>query len=56
MVADWADWAATQVEQWPDDPSRAVADPAMLAGVARRAQWSVPNRAPTRRESAGGGD
>ena len=22
MVAQWADWASTQVEQWPDDPSR----------------------------------
>ena len=26
MVAEWADWATEQVEQWPEDPSRAVAD------------------------------
>jgi PadR family transcriptional regulator AphA len=39
MVARWADWAGEQVEQWPDDPGGATADPAALAEVARRAQW-----------------
>lgn len=39
MVARWADWAAGQVEGWPDDAARAVADPAELAEIARRADW-----------------
>lgn len=28
MVADWAVWANGIVEAWPDDPSRAILDPA----------------------------
>ena len=39
MVARWADWAGDQVEQWPDDPGDAKVDPAVLAEVAKRAQW-----------------
>ncbi len=40
MVARWADWAGDQVESWPEDPARAVADPADLAEIAERAGWS----------------
>jgi PadR family transcriptional regulator AphA len=40
MVADWADWAAEQVERWPDDPSRAAnPDPEVFEAVGRRARW-----------------
>jgi PadR family transcriptional regulator AphA len=40
MVADWADWAAEQVERWPDDPSRATnPDPEVFEAVGRRARW-----------------
>lgn len=39
LVASWADWAGGIVEQWPEDPARAVADPAGLAEIARRADW-----------------
>jgi DNA-binding PadR family transcriptional regulator len=39
LVARWAEWAAVHVEQWPDDPSRAVADEAAMAEIAERADW-----------------
>ncbi|MGY1633760.1 PadR family transcriptional regulator [Geodermatophilus sp. SYSU D01186] len=39
LVADWADWATTQVEQWPDDPAGASADGAQQTETARRARW-----------------
>ncbi|MEV0354942.1 PadR family transcriptional regulator [Nocardia sp. NPDC050697] len=39
MVARWADWAGEQARTWPDDPADAVADPAQLAEIARRAAW-----------------
>ena len=39
MVARWAEWAAEQVEQWPDDPRAAVADPAALRDIVERASW-----------------
>lgn len=39
MVAEWAEWAAGQVEQWPDDPAQAVPDRAALERVVRRAEW-----------------
>ena len=39
MVARWAAWATQQVEQWPDQPGDAVADPDDLADIARRATW-----------------
>ncbi|MFC8525797.1 PadR family transcriptional regulator [Nocardia sp. NPDC057227] len=42
MVARWSDWAAGQVASWPDDPAQAVADPAALAEIARRADWASP--------------
>ncbi|MXM66455.1 PadR family transcriptional regulator [Streptomyces sp. HUCO-GS316] len=40
LVAEWADWAATVVEQWPDEPRDATADPDELAETVRRAAWS----------------
>jgi DNA-binding PadR family transcriptional regulator len=39
MVADWADWAAHQVDGWPDDPRRAEPDRAQLEEIAQRADW-----------------
>jgi len=36
-VAQWADWAATVVDGWPDDPSLAVPDRADLDETNRRA-------------------
>jgi PadR family transcriptional regulator, regulatory protein AphA len=39
MVAQWAEWAATQVEEWPDDPAHAVPDQAALEQIVRRAEW-----------------
>jgi PadR family transcriptional regulator, regulatory protein AphA len=39
LVARWADWAAGEVEQWPDDPAEAVPDQAALEDIARRADW-----------------
>ena len=39
MVAEWAEWAAGQVEHWPDHPAQAVADRAALEQVVRRAEW-----------------
>jgi hypothetical protein len=56
MVAEWAEWAAEQVEGWPEDPSRAVAEPALLAEVGRRAEWDRPRVPQTRRGTSGTGD
>lgn len=39
MVANWADWAAAMVEQWPDDPGRAEPDLEAMKEIVRRAQW-----------------
>lgn len=39
MVAQWAEWAAGQVEQWPDDPAQAVPDQAAFEQIVRRAEW-----------------
>jgi len=39
MVADWADWASTQVQGWPDDPAQAVPDPAAQRESVHRAEW-----------------
>ena len=39
MVARWADWATEQIETWPDNPADAVADPAELEAIARKADW-----------------
>lgn len=64
MVAEWADWAAGQVEGWPADPRRAVLDPALVAEVAARAGWSAQpapadggvGTSPGRRGSPGAGN
>ena len=39
MVAEWADWAAEQIEQWPDDPRRAEPNVDALRETVRRAEW-----------------
>ncbi|HEU0288653.1 MAG TPA: PadR family transcriptional regulator [Nocardioidaceae bacterium] len=39
MVAEWADWAADQIEQWPDDPRQAEPDVDALRETVRRAEW-----------------
>jgi len=39
MVANWADWATTQVEAWPDDPAKAVPDVEAMQEIVRRADW-----------------
>jgi PadR family transcriptional regulator, regulatory protein AphA len=41
LVARWAEWATAEVARWPDDPARAVADPATLRAILDRAQWDV---------------
>jgi PadR family transcriptional regulator AphA len=38
-VAEWAEWASGQVEQWPDDPAQAVPEPAVFEEMTRRATW-----------------
>lgn len=40
LVAEWADWAAGIVGQWPDDPGQALPDEAALQRVVRRGAWS----------------
>ncbi|MGH3474896.1 MAG: PadR family transcriptional regulator [Aeromicrobium sp.] len=40
LVADWADWAVEQVDDWPDDPSEAVPDRGELRAIVDRAEWS----------------
>ena len=37
LVGQWADWAATIVETWPDDPRHATPDPEITAEIIRRA-------------------
>jgi PadR family transcriptional regulator, regulatory protein AphA len=39
LVARWSEWATAEVERWPDDPSKAKADPATVAAVAARTEW-----------------
>jgi PadR family transcriptional regulator AphA len=42
MVNDWADWATTTIEAWPDDPSQAEADLTFVKRIAERDpdRWS----------------
>ena len=40
LVADWAEWARTQVEEWPEDTSQARPDAVEQAAVLARAEWS----------------
>ena len=37
LVGQWARWAATIVETWPDDPRQASHDPQVIAEIVRRA-------------------
>ena len=37
LVGQWARWAATIVETWPDDPRHAKPDPEVTAEIIRRA-------------------
>jgi hypothetical protein len=37
LVGDWAAWAADIAATWPDDPSQASPDPAVLTETLRRA-------------------
>lgn len=46
LVAEWADWATTVVEQWPDEPQAAAADLHELAETVRRAAWSEADAGP----------
>jgi PadR family transcriptional regulator AphA len=46
MVAQWADWATAQIETWPENPADAVADPAALEAIARKADWSGAGQEP----------
>jgi DNA-binding PadR family transcriptional regulator len=39
MVAEWAEWATTMVEEWPDDPREAVVDDDAMQDIVRRADW-----------------
>jgi DNA-binding PadR family transcriptional regulator len=51
MVAQWSDWAAQIVEEWPDDPSLARPDPEVMERVVRRAEWSEDPQAPWARRT-----
>jgi PadR family transcriptional regulator AphA len=37
LVGQWARWAATIVQTWPDDPRQAGHDPEVIAETVRRA-------------------
>src|SRR6516162_6508971 len=41
LVLDWAQWAATIVESWPDDPRQARHDPDVVAETVRRASTGI---------------
>ena len=38
LVLDWARWAASIVETWPDDPRQAIPDPRVIAETVKRAR------------------
>ena len=40
LVAEWSDWASSQVEAWPQDPVAAVPDDSALHETVARASWS----------------
>ena len=42
LVAHWADWAAVEVEGWPDDIATHRAKPEQTLAVLKRARWSQP--------------
>jgi PadR family transcriptional regulator AphA len=39
MVAEWADWAAGVVGDWPEDPASATPDDGEIRETVRRATW-----------------
>jgi DNA-binding PadR family transcriptional regulator len=39
-VHNWATWATSVADQWPDDPRRATANPSDYAETVARANWS----------------
>ena len=41
LVLDWARWAGTIVETWPDDPRQAAHDPQVIAETVRRAHQAA---------------
>ncbi|MGI5399230.1 PadR family transcriptional regulator [Streptomyces sp. CA-135486] len=41
LVATWAEWATVIIQQWPDSPGDAAADPSEMAETVRRASWST---------------
>ena len=40
LVADWTDWAAEQVADWPDDPAEATPNRDEHRAIVARAEWS----------------
>ena len=38
LVARWAEWARTEVENWPENPADAPMDPSAMEAVVRRAE------------------
>ena len=44
LVLQWAQWASTIVEGWPDDPRQAHHDPAVVAETIERARTGTPPR------------
>ncbi|WP_435209076.1 PadR family transcriptional regulator [Streptomyces sp. bgisy034] len=51
LVATWADWAATIVVGWPENPRDAVAAADEIAETVRRAQWSETAAPPPDRQT-----
>ncbi|MFC5731027.1 MULTISPECIES: PadR family transcriptional regulator [Nocardioides] len=43
LVAQWADWAAAEVEAWPDDIASHRTPPELTRAVLARAKWSEPD-------------
>jgi PadR family transcriptional regulator, regulatory protein AphA len=43
LVGDWAAWATVIVSGWPDDPSQAPEDRAVMAETIRRAALAAPS-------------
>jgi DNA-binding PadR family transcriptional regulator len=41
LVADWSDWASDLVEEWPEDPAKAVPDPVAQRESLELAEWSL---------------
>jgi PadR family transcriptional regulator AphA len=46
LVAQWAQWARSLVETWPDNPAEAVPDPQAVERVLERAAWSADRPSP----------